>query len=276
MSRVNLFVRWFAAFAFLCCHATAESNWISPGARTLDSGRLEIGALSSTAYGVTDRVEVSAHPLGMILFPAAKLKVNWWQGGHLVCRDRNIEFVPQWWVSSQHRLFVPTPLLNFLAKEGSGGLLPANTDVPIAVGMTHLALLSRDISEHLLSLSGGISFSVQGDSDLPMVEFPFLYSTLASLYSPLVIHAGLSAEGVLLGPIDYEIVAKMHLFRPRTDIPWPGDTTPWVYSQETKLTLSARLGRRHRLSLGLAAALAKYPVGTRLFAAPTLDYRVSF
>jgi hypothetical protein len=212
----------------------------------------------------------------MFLFPAAKVKVNWWQGGHLVCDAGGTRFVPGWWFSSQHRLFVPTPLLNFLAKAGSGGLLPENTNVPFALGMTNTLLVSRDVRGHLVSLSGGLSLSVREDSDLPMVEFPFLYSTLASLHAAAVLHAGLSGEGTLLGPIDYEIVARLHLFRPRQDVPWPGDSTPWIYSQESKVTLFARLGRRHRVGLGGAAAVARYPIGTRLFAAPTLDYRVWF
>lgn len=255
-------------------HASPHGN--SPSARTTDAGQLEIGALSSTTYAVTERVELGAHPVGLVVFPAARVKINWWQGGSLHCDGSDLQFSPFAWFASEHRFFVPTPLLNALAREGSGGLLPSETEVPFAVGMTNSAIATREVAGHLATLRLGITFALGHSSELPLVEFPFLYSTLASLYSPVVLHAGFAIEGTIAGPLDYELSPKLHLFRPDADLPWPGEVTPWVYSLEPKGWLHLRAGTRHRFSLGAALSIARFPIGVRAFWSPILDYRLAF
>lgn len=249
-------------------------TWSTKSALTVERGRLEMGAFSSAAYGLTDRVELRAHPVGLFVFPALGAKVNWWSAyARGLCPCRVSERA--WWFSTGHRLFVPSPLLHLVAKEGSGGLLPANAAIPFSLGMMNEAILTRDLLGHLWSLRAGLTVSAGRSDELPMVEFPFLYSTLASLHSPFVVHMGLAVEGTIWGPLDYEFVPRMVMFRPDEDIPWPGSDTPMAYSQETKLQLHVRLGEHHRLSGGAALVVARYPVGVRSFLVPTVDYRVS-
>lgn len=249
-------------------------RWTTHSALTVERGRLELGALSGATYGLTERVELRAHPVGLFVFPSLRANVNWWSAyskGLCPCRISS----RAWWFSTGHRLFAPAPFLGLIAKEGSGGLLPANTEIPFSVGLMNEALITRDLLGHLWTLSAGLSVLAGRSDDLPMVEFPFLYSTLASLYSPFVVHMGLSVEGTIWGPLDYEVVPRMVLFRPDEDIPWPGDDTPMAFSQETKMGLHLRLGTRHRLSAGGAMVIARYPIGTRSFLVPTLDYRAA-
>lgn len=249
-------------------------RWSTRSALTAQKGRLEIGAFSNAAYGLTDRVELRAHPVGIFVVPSLGAKVNWWSAysrGLFSSRVSERAF----WFSTGHRLFSPSPLLHLIAKEGSGGLLPANTQVPFSLGMTNEAVLTRDLLGHLWSIKAGLTFAVGRSDELSMVEFPFLYSTLASLYSPFVVHMGLAVEGTIWGPLDYEVVPRMVMFRPDEDIPWPGENTPMAYSQETKIQLHLRLGEHHRVSAGAALAIARYPIGVRSFLVPTLDYRAS-
>lgn len=253
---------------------TAARKWSTKSALTVERGRLEMGAFSSAVYGLSDRVELRAHPVGLFLFPALGAKVNFWSAysqGLCSCRDSE----RAWWFSTGHRLFVPSPFLRLVAKEGSGGLLPASTEIPFSLGMMNEAILTRDLLGHLWSLRAGLTLALGRSDELPMVEFPFLYSTLASLYSPFVVHMGLAVEGTIWGPLDYEVVPRMVMFRPDEDIPWPGDDTPMAYSQETKLQLHVRLGEHHRLSGGAALVIARYPVGVRSFLVPTVDYRAA-
>ncbi len=245
--------------------------WSSNSALVIEEGRLELGAFSSASYGLTERIELRAHPIGLFLLPSVRGKINWWSAALRGTRSRRA--ARAYWFSSSHRLFAPSPFLNLIAKEGSGGLLPANTDVPFSLAMTNEALLSRDLFGHLLTLSAGFSVAVGRDEKLPMVEFPFLYSTLSPLYSPFVVHMGLTVSGTMWGPFDYEVNPRMTLFRPDQDIPWPGEDTPMAYSQETKATLHLRLGEHHRISAGAALAIARYPIGVRSFLVPTVDYR---
>lgn len=249
-------------------------KWSTKSALTIEKGRLELGAFSSAAYGLTERVELGAHPVGLFVFPALGAKVNWWSAhSRGLCPCRVSERA--WWFSSRHRLFSPSPLLHLLAKEGSGGFLPDNTEIPFSLGMMNEAVLTRDLFGHLLSLRAGVTVTAGRSEDLPMVEFPFFYSTLASLYSPFVVHMGLAVEGTIYGPLDYEFVPRLVMFRPDEDIPWPGEHTPMAYSQETKIQLHLRLFERHRLSAGAALVIARYPIGVRSFLVPTLDYRAA-
>lgn len=252
----------------------AARKWATKSALTIEKGRLELGAFSSATYGLTDRVELRAHPVGLFLFPSVRANVSWWSAyapGLCSCRVSK----RAWWFSTGHRLFAPPPLLHFLAREGSGGLLPASTEVPFSLGMMNEAVITRDLLGHLWSLSAGVSLAAGRDDELPMVEFPFLYSTLAPLHSPFVVHVGLAVEGTVWGPLDYEVVPRMVLFRPDEDIPWPGEDTPMAYSQETKVQLHLRLGEHHRVTGGAALAIARYPIGVRSFLVPTLDYRAA-
>lgn len=249
-------------------------KWSTKSALTVQEGRLEVGAFSSAAYGVTDRVELRAHPVGLFVFPALGAKVNWWSAySRGLCPCRISERA--WWLSTGHRLFSPSPLLDLLAKEGSGGLLPANTKIPFSLGMMNEVVLTRDLLGHLWSLRAGVTVTAGRSEELPMVEFPFLYSTLASLYSPFVVHMALAVEGTIYGPLDYELVPRMVMFRPDDDIPWPGEDTPMAFSQETKAQFHLRLGEHHRVSAGGALVIARYPIGIRSFLVPTLDYRAA-
>jgi hypothetical protein len=262
----------------LLCASTASaqpSDWSTRSARTIEKGRIELGVFSAATWGVRERVEVAAHPLGMFLFPSARAKINWARGGALLHDGEQHAQATVWWFSTQHRLFAPPPFLHLIAREGSGGLLPANTEIPFSVGLENESLLTRSWGAHLFTASLAFTITGREKSDLPLVEFPFVYSALASLYSPIVLSPGVYSEGRIAGPLDYRVTARLHLFRPHERVAWPLDKPPWVYSQDTTLALQMRLGVRHRLSLGLASTVARFPIGTRFYYAPTLDYRLA-
>src|SRR5690606_3187853 len=136
------FWRALAGAFLLSAAASAQpTDWATKSARTVEKGRLELGAFSASTWGLHERVEVAAHPVGIFLFPSARAKVNWALGGALRYEAGEHTLEPLWWISTQHRLFVPTPFLHLIAREGSGGLLPANSDVPFATGLETEALL---------------------------------------------------------------------------------------------------------------------------------------
>jgi hypothetical protein len=262
----------YLALLFLAYSAkpALASDFAGEGAPTLGAGRVEVGVFSAAKWGVTDRVELGAHPLGIFLWPSVRGKIQWWQGGSAHSgHDASI------WLSSLHRISVPTPFLNLIAREGAAGLLPPNADVPFAVQLENSALLSLNLRGHLATAQAGVGVAISQKSDLPMVEFPFLYTTLAPLYSPVTFRWAVSLEGVIAGPFDYQLIHRMNLWRPREELAWPSESgPPWVYAQETAVRAHYRLNERHRLSLGATVAVAHYPIGYRLNWIPTLDYRV--
>ncbi len=258
----------FLAFAALLYSASAQGappTWSSESAATIKKGRLETGLFSASKWGISDQVEVGMHPIGIFLWPSLRAKVKWWQNAHI--EDST------WWFGTFHHVSIPSPFLNLIAKEGSLGLLPADADVPFALQFENSALLSHAFGTHVATTSLGFGVAAQGSSELPLVDFPFLYSTLAPLYAPLVLRGSLGVEGNISGSFDYQVLQRMSLFRPEESTPWPEGRAPWVYAQETTIRTHIRMGEKHRISVGAIVAVANYPIGYRIHWVPSLDYR---
>jgi hypothetical protein len=249
---------------FLATSALADGQeWSSSGARTMPADRIELGAFSSWKWGVTEHVEIAAQPLLFFLLPNAALKAQFAYGS-----TRSFDY----YFATRHRLSIPSGLLHVLSAEGSGGLLPADTDVPFTLQSENVVLGTLVFGSHELTALGGFAFSMHESTDIPMVEFPFLYSYLAPTYAPFVGVLGAGVEGQAVGPLHYRVAHRMSLWQPRPELAWPEGPAPLVLSQETRLGADLRLGR-HQISLGAAIAVARYPIGYRLHWTPTLDYR---
>ena len=233
----------------------------------LPKGQLDVGVFSSTRYGLSERVEVGAHPLGMFILPSAHAAVNWF---------RDEETSPHLLLSTYHRLSLPTPFLHLVSKEGTGGFLPADTDVPFALQLETLALLTKRFGEKQVSVRLGIAVSLRERSELPMVEFPFLYSSLAPLISPFVLRGGLGWEGTWGGIFVFDVQYHVSLFRPQERISWPEGPAPWLLAQEVTGSIGAHWDLSHRVMLGGALAHARYPMGWRTHLFPTVDYRYNW
>lgn len=266
VSRSCLIVCAFVLSPFNQAHA---SDYAGEGAPTIAKGRVEVGALSSAKWGLTNRIELGAHPVGIFLLPTVRGKILWWQGG-----SPSKGHDASYWFSTLHRVSVPTPFLHLFAREGSLGLLPANADIPFAVQLENSAIFSLSLRGHIASAQAGVGVAAAEKSDLPMIEFPFIYTTLAPLYSPITLRWALSLEGKIAGPFEYQVIQRMNLWKPRKDLAWPSeDGAPWVYAQESALRAHWLLGKRHRISAGATVSIAHYPIGYRLYVLPTIDYR---
>lgn len=234
-----------------------HAEWSSPSALTVQPGRWELGVLSESSWGASERLELRLHPLLFWALPHAELKVRWGNAGPL-------------YLSSVHRLSFPTPLLSLVSREGSGGLLPPDSDVPVA------ALVDGDVlgsfewrPGHLLSARLGAQLAVGHVSeDAVVLDFPFLYQRLAGLYAPIVPRASLVASGRLTHRLGYELEAR-HYVIPLSDY----DT---FQASELSGAVSIFLGSSHRLELGGRLSSARLPVGRREHFLPHVDYRISF
>lgn len=235
--------------------------WSGASARTIRAGRVELGVFSSAKWGITDSVELALHPVTVFLLPEARAKVGWW---HTTGAG------PTWWLSTEHKLSVPTSFVNLVAKEGVGGLLPADSEVPFALALETLALASFDTGRHTFTGKLGFAFAATEIGKLPLLDFPFLYSLLAPLYSPLVGKAGLAVEGALAGDFDYQVQHGVSLWHLGAQ-----HGLSWAYAQNTSAQVGYRIAEAHRVSLGAKVTVARYPIGWRLHWLPTIDYSVA-
>ncbi|HEX9620170.1 MAG TPA: hypothetical protein VF989_08555 [Polyangiaceae bacterium] len=242
--------------ALLAPRSRAENvAWPDASARTLEPGRVTISLLSPARWGLGKRTELGFHPIWFFALPHVELKHRLVDGG-------------AWLFATRHRLSYPTRFLDLVAGEGAGALLPADTDVPVAVQLDSDALLSSAwTSSHFVTVAAGFAVAPRFSGSEPtLLDFPFLMSRFAPLYAPIVPRVSASFTGPIFRQLRYasEIRAYYLGLEPKT------------VAVETAFELAWLPSRRARLALGLRREHARYAVGYRTHALPYADFSLGF
>ncbi len=183
--------------------APAEAAFVPPPfagtAYVLPAGRISFGVFAPLRYGLGHELELSSHALLNLLMPNLALQKRWGQLGALQ-------------LASRHALYYPTGLLQVLAREGTGGILPWETRVP------HILLLGNELRASLpfagrqlvtgrvgLTLAGAV-----GRSTLASIDLPLVWPRLAPVFDHATVVLGVDLDGVLAGPLVY--FADLDLF----------------------------------------------------------------
>ena len=229
----------------------AEASLVAStgSARTIPKDRLELSLFQPWRYGVTDTLELSAQPL-MFLVPQLEAKVAWWSQERVT-------------IGTRQRISYPTPLLKTVAKEGSFGLLPKTSKIPQAIILDLEALLTLEVApSHLLTAWMGGSVAPRGSADnMPLLDFPFLYSRFAVLKTTAVYRLGVDYSGQL-GRY-FRIAADFKVF-----------VLPVVaggYSFEPGASLRWLLAKHVALEGGGRLEFAKFPAGNQFHYLPYVD-----
>ncbi len=237
-------------------NATPQSfaRWSNESALTTFEDRMEFGVTSDSSWAVSKRVELRTHPLVSLIAPRLSGKVRWLDHG-------------PWHVSSEHSAWYPTLLLDLVAKEGTGGLLPPDAQVPQALIVGSDLIVSWSFGRwHWLTLRGGAEVGPRS-GDATLLDFPFLYNRVTVLNSSVQPSMALAVTGSLVPRLDYEI---------RSDYRWLNLTEfDDTYAWENELDVGWSLSERWRISVGARTALARFPIGERFHWFPVVDLRFS-
>lgn len=258
---------WFVAVAALSAlaptPAVAQSTqgrvaevWTGRRADTLPAGRWEVGVFAPLKYGLTEKVELSTHPLAFFVMPNLSAKISWTQSA-------------PWRVATRHGVHYPTLLLGMVAREGTGGLLPATTDVPHILGLTSEVLATTNVPLHRRWVTVRLGFTVAarfGGERLPALELPVLFPRTAAYSSWGTGHAGIALEGEIAGPFYYLIDSAMFVI--------PGYEGSFAF--ENTVDLSWRPSERFMLLLGGRGIYGGYPYGERFHVVPMVDAKFGF
>lgn len=235
-------------------------GWGDHSARTLPAGRAEVGVFSAARHAPRPGLELSLHPVMLFVLPHIEAKATWasWGGA--------------WFFGSRHRLAYPSLFLHAVAREGAGGLLPADSEIPQAVLVESDALLSRSLGAQILTWRLGFAAAPRTPADWPLLDFPFLYPRFAALQALLVPRAGLSLDGRVAGPVHYgfDFLAS---YLPVGD---EEQGTRDAVALEAALLVHYRPSPSHQLSAGARVAHALYPIGWRTHGLPVIDYRYAW
>jgi hypothetical protein len=159
--------------------------WTAGTSYTLPRHRFELGILEESRFGITDHLEISSHLLQNFLIPNLSLKKCWYSyhGFNL---------------ATKHGLFYPSPFMRTVAREGIGGFISPEFDIPDVLIISNQILLSfSPLKYTLLTAYSGIKFSIRGGEldSRTTIDLPFLYPRLAVLYSQPELDAGIDFRG---------------------------------------------------------------------------------
>jgi len=245
--------------------SAADLAWSSRHALTLPKNRVDWATFAASHWGITQRTELSLHPVLVFFSPRAELKCNLWREPGTT-RDGTLG--RGWALSSLFSLAYPTRFLSVVSHSGSLALLPENTHVPPALEWGSGVLLSRYLGQVVASVRADLVFAPHAESDVPLLDFPFLYQRYASFYAPLVprLAALLSAEFNRTWGMDVESTFSYLPIDPDYGV-------RRAYALESAVTVRGTFAKRHRVVLGARVSTAEYPVGVRTHYMPSLDYR---
>jgi hypothetical protein len=159
--------------------------WTGGTACNLPKHRWELALFTSSRYGITDKLELSAHPLMFLVMPQLTLKVGW---------GRYSGFT----LATEHGMFYPSLFLNLAARKGTGGLIsPQYTFPPMFAVYNRFLVTYPPFKNALLTAHAGIAFSVKSGPLDPgsAIDLPVIYPRLAVFYNQPEFDAGIDFRG---------------------------------------------------------------------------------
>lgn len=219
-------------------------------ADVLDDGQWELGLYAALRRGMGNGLELSVHPLTAALSPHLAVKKVWRPDG-------------SWRLASRHSLIYPTHLLRFLAREGTGGIIVADAQIPHILAADNRVIVSRSLGETTtLSLSGRMMLAASvGESDWPSIDMPLAYPRTAAYQDHLATALGTQIDGQIWKSLYYRCELDGWLL-PLSEGQWAAElraTVPWRPTQG------------FTVELGSTAVMGAYPYGEEWHVLPSFD-----
>ena len=234
---------------------TSRGSWSADTADLLPEGRTEVGLFGPARLGLASGVELQAHPVWFFMAPHFGVK---WQ--HLQTGS--------WVISSRHTLSYPTPLLSLLSREGTGGVLPVETEVPHIINLTQdlLATLALSDDQRVTMRAGARLAASFGDSSLPTIDVPLVYPRGAAWHEGFALEAGLSWSGRVFRSLFGGLALDL-FWVPAQE----GSVDSWHYAVELTPQLTWRISDSWALMGGAKIVEGSYPFGEQSHVLPMMD-----
>lgn len=232
-------------------------NWSIGTAHNLPEGRWEVGVFHPLRYGWSDRIELATHPILFFVMP--NISVKWSQGG-----TAGFTF------ATRHSLTYPTPLLRIVSREGTGGLISPEFEIPHMVEFYNELLVSRVITG-LHMITGKVGFSLAAKSDeldpRALIDYPLAYHRMAVYLHGYGMRFGIDFQGPISGDFYYVIDGDYQVI--------PG--VDYNKAFESKGMIHWRFSDYSELCIGYKLIYGEYPYGNEwnLFL-PAIDYQFAF
>lgn len=232
-------------------------GFLGSTAYTVEQGRWEIGLFGPLRYGLTDRLELSTHPLFFFVSPNLQAKIHYPTASELH-------------LATVHSLVYPTPVMRLFAREGAGGLFPPDRDIPHLISIRNEVVATRPLrtdSAHLLTAATGLQVAPRfGTSQLVPVELPVVYPRTAAFFTYLTVLGRAELTGPIFASLHYHLGAHIFVY--------PGAAGSFALEQTGRLEW--RNTNTWTLRAGYLATFAGYPFGLEGRILPTLEAAWAF
>ncbi len=176
-------------------------GWANNSAKVIEQGAKEKGLFAPFKIGLKNNTELSTQPLLFFLIPNVAVKKQW-KG----------ESEDDIFIASKHKFTYPTLLLNTLATEGAGGILPNTSVIPQLFKFNNSVLASKNVANQLMTLELGVDVTFSfGDSDFPSIDYLVYHSTYSfnNGFTPYITY---DVTGHIYGAFDYDINVGTYIF----------------------------------------------------------------
>jgi len=235
--KLNFLVYFISAVLILCVRGQASDRF-SETAEVAVKGQAQVGLFAPLQMVLSDSLEWSVHPLVFFIMPHAEVK---WMHPRV------------WGLSwaSVHGFVYPTMLLRQLSREGTGGIISPEFDIPQMVSVYNGVLVSKQIlAGQTLSASFGLNYAfISGRLDRrTSIDVPFIYPRMKAFYSGYQWKAGINISGSFSQSLSYHF-----------DV-----LTFWADGAiENSAFLNWAMSRHFDLDVGYYLSYAHYPFGSK-------------
>ena len=219
----------------------AQGEWLPGTAHTLPKGRWEIGLFQPVRWGQSENREISFYKLTSLFMPGVTVKQRWGQPN-------------SWTISTTHSLYYPTPLLKIVAKEGIGGMISPEFEIPHLLSLWNMLLVSKPLDNRkTLTVKAGTALALSG-ADLAIestIDLPLVYHRLAVYYNGWLLRFGSDLNGQLGEKWNYLVDGDLLLI--------PG--MKGYFALEHKGMLAWKKSSKFQVSFGYKLIYGLYPDG---------------
>ncbi len=231
--------------------------WPDRTTNTLVKGRKVWPLLGVKKRGAGNNMEWQIQPLFFFVSPNLGLKKQW------------LNHQKGWSFASLHKINYPSIYLNLIAREGAGGVLPKESQIPAMISLRNEFLLGFNTQANFFTLRLGIATTFQlgsAEKNFPDIDIPFLYNRTLSLNNTPNIYFGINFNRDLHPRLNLEADFSAY----KVDF----DSNDFVY--ESQLLFLWRKSSKFGIKFGAAAAHGRYPYGSEFMVIPVVDFLFGF
>jgi len=254
MKLVNIKIAVFCIILMNFLSSAQDStnvDWLYGSAEVIRPGQWEVGLLQPLVYGLASDLQLSLHPIIFFVMPNGTITKTWGN-------------VKQWKIASRHELNYPTPLLRMVAKEGIGGFVSPEFNIPKILLASNDLLASMIGTSYKLTFKAGITIAVKNDEidSRTSIDLPLIYNRLSPLYNGSYIKVGSDYQFTLNRKTTFCLDFDYFLLNNSDH-----------YTALEHKALICHVKNQRQISIGYKFIAAEYPFGVEKHLLPIFDIR---